>query len=519
MNPPETNCQTSAERRFQFSGAHTGGVQGLVLMKPEAPFGFSMFGQPLNSDRWLYFFTLVVAAIMFLIGWNILRGRIGRALIAIRDHPIAAAALGINLPVFKSITFGVSAAFTSTTTAATPGTLSANPASPDFGGQSMGTTSPAVAVTLANTGGSSLTVSSVSTSTDFAVSHDCASLAPGASCTASVTFTPTAQGSLNGTLTVQSSAGTLLVPLAGTGERSLVTHYYRSILRRAPDAGGKGFWESEAARHASLGANVNETWYAMAVFFFNSPEYLGLARDDAGFVADLFNTFFNRPPDPSGLAFWTGQLAAGMPREVVLVSFMLSPEFVSFAEGIFGSTAARREVDTVGDFYRGLLSRLPDEAGFNFWVTQFRAAQCQNAGAVYAQVHLRKYPDRLRYTDEPSPHAATAMAIAADIPEHATVAIEDHRLLVRAAHRRHLYYLSGSSPATDYLVVDRAVGPITNASPEERATALDRVIEGGEYLLIRCEDGIALYGSRAAYQRDAAWFAGLTPSSGMACEP
>lgn len=27
MNPPETNCQTSAERRFQFSGAHTGGVQ------------------------------------------------------------------------------------------------------------------------------------------------------------------------------------------------------------------------------------------------------------------------------------------------------------------------------------------------------------------------------------------------------------------------------------------------------------------------------------------------------------
>ena len=141
------------------------------------------------------------------------------------------------------------------------------------------------------------------------------------------------------------------------------------------------------------------------------------------------------------------------------------------------------------------------------------------SSAVYAQVHLRKYPDRLRYTDEPSPHAATAMAIAADIPEHATVAIEDHRLLVRAAHRRHLYYLSGSSPATDYLVVDRAVGPITNASPEERATALDRVIEGGEYLLIRCEDGIALYGSRAAYQRDAAWFAGLTPSSGMACEP
>jgi branched-chain amino acid transport system permease protein len=49
---------------------------------------------------------------MFLIAWNLLRGRIGRALIAIRDHPIAATAMGINLPVFKSTVFGVSAAFT-----------------------------------------------------------------------------------------------------------------------------------------------------------------------------------------------------------------------------------------------------------------------------------------------------------------------------------------------------------------------------------------------------------------------
>lgn len=90
----------------------TGGVQGIVLSKPEAPFSFSLFGQPLSPDRWLYFFTLAVAALMFLIAYNLLRGRVGRALIAVRDHPIAATAMGINLPVFKSLTFGVSAAFT-----------------------------------------------------------------------------------------------------------------------------------------------------------------------------------------------------------------------------------------------------------------------------------------------------------------------------------------------------------------------------------------------------------------------
>jgi branched-chain amino acid transport system permease protein len=90
----------------------TGGVQGIVLAKPEPPFTFRLFDQPLNADRWLYFFSLFVALIMFLIAWNLLRGRVGRALVAIRDHPIAASAMGINLPVFKTITFGVSAAFT-----------------------------------------------------------------------------------------------------------------------------------------------------------------------------------------------------------------------------------------------------------------------------------------------------------------------------------------------------------------------------------------------------------------------
>ena len=90
----------------------TGGVQGIVLSKPEPPFTFRFLDQPLSADRWLYFFTLAVAALMFLLAWNLLRGRVGRALIAVRDHPIAATAMGINLPVFKSMIFGTSAGFT-----------------------------------------------------------------------------------------------------------------------------------------------------------------------------------------------------------------------------------------------------------------------------------------------------------------------------------------------------------------------------------------------------------------------
>jgi len=90
----------------------TGGVQGIVLMKPEPLFTFSLFGQKFNEDRWLYFVCLLVMLLMFWFARNLLKGRVGRALIAIRDHPTAAAAMGVNLPVFKSLAFGVSAAYT-----------------------------------------------------------------------------------------------------------------------------------------------------------------------------------------------------------------------------------------------------------------------------------------------------------------------------------------------------------------------------------------------------------------------
>jgi branched-chain amino acid transport system permease protein len=85
----------------------TGGVQGIVIIKPEAPFGL-----PINADQWLYFFTLAITVLMFVIGWNLLRGRVGRALIAIRDHHIAAEAMGVNSALYKSAAFGISAMYT-----------------------------------------------------------------------------------------------------------------------------------------------------------------------------------------------------------------------------------------------------------------------------------------------------------------------------------------------------------------------------------------------------------------------
>jgi branched-chain amino acid transport system permease protein len=85
----------------------TGGVQGIVIPKPEAPFGL-----PLKPDQWMYFFALAVALVMFALAWNLLRGRVGRAMIAIRDQHIAAEAMGVHTAMVKSLTFGVSAMYT-----------------------------------------------------------------------------------------------------------------------------------------------------------------------------------------------------------------------------------------------------------------------------------------------------------------------------------------------------------------------------------------------------------------------
>jgi branched-chain amino acid transport system permease protein len=85
----------------------TGGSQGIVLSKPEAPLGLR-----LSPDQWLYFLTLAILIVLFVLAWNLLRGRTGRAIVAIRDHPIAAQAMGIRSPLYKSLVFGVSAAYT-----------------------------------------------------------------------------------------------------------------------------------------------------------------------------------------------------------------------------------------------------------------------------------------------------------------------------------------------------------------------------------------------------------------------
>jgi branched-chain amino acid transport system permease protein len=93
--------------KLNFLEHWTGGVQGLVVLKPDAPFGL-----PIGQDKWLYYFTLAITVAIYICSINLLRSRSGRAFMAIRDNEIAASAMGVDVALYKTLAFGVSAGIT-----------------------------------------------------------------------------------------------------------------------------------------------------------------------------------------------------------------------------------------------------------------------------------------------------------------------------------------------------------------------------------------------------------------------
>ncbi|HEX6788056.1 MAG TPA: branched-chain amino acid ABC transporter permease [Gaiellaceae bacterium] len=91
----------------------------LAVSVPQLPLKFSKFlggSNGLQSDhtvshQWLYIVSWSCAAISFVAAWLLLRGRIGRAFRSVRDSEVAAVSSGVSLPIYKTLAFGVSAAY------------------------------------------------------------------------------------------------------------------------------------------------------------------------------------------------------------------------------------------------------------------------------------------------------------------------------------------------------------------------------------------------------------------------
>jgi branched-chain amino acid transport system permease protein len=102
----------STARRFV---EWTGGGQGLQLSgSPELTGSIEnvdVLGWSLTPNRWMYYLSWSIALVAFVVAWLILRGRTGRAFRAVRDSETAAISSGVSLARYKTLAFGISAAY------------------------------------------------------------------------------------------------------------------------------------------------------------------------------------------------------------------------------------------------------------------------------------------------------------------------------------------------------------------------------------------------------------------------
>ncbi|HYI62454.1 MAG TPA: branched-chain amino acid ABC transporter permease [Acidimicrobiales bacterium] len=86
------------------------GRGGVALVRPDRD-GFDSLLDALANDQWQYLECLAIAAVLFLLAYNLTRSRIGRAMVAVRDQEVAASTVGVNLARVKVGAFALSAAY------------------------------------------------------------------------------------------------------------------------------------------------------------------------------------------------------------------------------------------------------------------------------------------------------------------------------------------------------------------------------------------------------------------------
>ena len=102
----------STVKRFE---EFTGGGSGIQLFGIPQLTGSTanvhVLGRSFTPNDWMYYLAWSIALVLFAVAWLILRGRTGRAFRAVRDSETAAVSSGVSLARYKTLAFGISAAY------------------------------------------------------------------------------------------------------------------------------------------------------------------------------------------------------------------------------------------------------------------------------------------------------------------------------------------------------------------------------------------------------------------------
>ncbi|HUR20443.1 MAG TPA: DUF4214 domain-containing protein [Vicinamibacterales bacterium] len=138
-----------------------------------------------------------------------------------------------------------------------------------------------------------------------------------------------------------------------------VARLYFAYFLRIPDYAGLQYWIGQFKSGVSLGT-ISQNFAA-------SPEFQNRygALNNTQFVTLIYQNVMGRAPDANGLAYWAGQLASGVTRGSVMLSFSESPEYKAVIDSEVYVTMT----------YAGMLRRAPDQGGFDFWANQLDATK------------------------------------------------------------------------------------------------------------------------------------------------
>jgi len=189
--------------------------------------------------------------------------------------------------------------------------LSLSTTSLTFSPRLVGTTSAQQPVTLANTGNTSLSISSIAATQPFAQTNNCSAvLAPAANCTINVTFQPIVSGNATGTLTIvdNASGSPHTVSLTGMGNPVPQPVAVTLVQHASKDAG--------TATSSSLAFPSNNTvgnWIAVAIRAGHSGQSFTV-RDSNGNTyhqAIQFNVTTDAPNGDTLGIFYAENIASG----------------------------------------------------------------------------------------------------------------------------------------------------------------------------------------------------------------
>ncbi len=176
-----------------------------------------------------------------------------------------------------------------------------------------------------------------------------------------------------------------------------VARFYRYCLDRSPDPTGIKDWSTALKTGGATGAKV-------AQGFVFSPEFQNKPISNTDYVKIMYNAFFGREADASGLSAWVSLLDKGYSRYYIFGGFVNSAEFkgLSASYGINAGTVeftAPRDLAPevaafVTRFYNLCLGRGPDDTGINDWTQLLMTGGITGAKTAEGFVYSKEFQNK-----------------------------------------------------------------------------------------------------------------------------